>query len=143
MFFPGTSKPTGLVPWCTFTDPELAHVGLTVAQARERHGDDVEVSRADLSHSDRARADGATVGRVVLVAAKGRLVGAHILSPAAGEVIHEPALAIHRKMRLRDLAGLIHVYPTLTTTTNLLAADAAYANARRFGWLIRSDKRRR
>ena len=137
MFFPGSSKPTALVPWCTFTDPELAHVGLTSAQAQERHGDDVEVSRADLAHSDRARADGTTEGRVVLVSVKGRLVGAHILAPVAGEMIHEPALAIHQKMRLSDLSGLVHVYPTLTTTTNLLAADAAFARARRLRWLVR------
>ncbi len=140
MFFPGSSKVTDLVPWCTFTNPELAHAGLTIAEARERHGDDVEVARADLSHSDRARADATTEGRVVLVTAKERLVGAHILAPTAGEMIHEPALAIQRKMKLRDLAGLIHVYPTLTTTTNLLAADAAYATARKFSWLIRRGR---
>ncbi len=141
MFFPGASKPTALIPWCTFTDPELAHAGLTVAQARERYGDDVEVSRADLAHSDRARADETTEGRVVLVAVKGRLVGAHILSPVAGEMIHEPALAIHQKLKLSDLAGLIHVYPTLTTTTNLLAADAAFARARGLRWLVRATDR--
>jgi pyruvate/2-oxoglutarate dehydrogenase complex dihydrolipoamide dehydrogenase (E3) component len=137
MFFPGSTKPTGLVPWATFTDPELAHVGMTTEEAREAHGGDVEVARADLAHSDRARADGTTEGRVVLVTARGRLVGAHILAPTAGEMIHEPALAIHRKMKLRDLAGMIHVYPTLTTTTNLLAAEAAYANAARLTWLTR------
>ena len=63
MFFPGRSKGDYGVPWCTFTDPELAHAGLTAAQARERFGeDDVEVHRHELSHSDRARADGATTG---------------------------------------------------------------------------------
>jgi pyruvate/2-oxoglutarate dehydrogenase complex dihydrolipoamide dehydrogenase (E3) component len=136
MFFPASSKATELVPWCTFTDPELAHAGLTVAEARERYGDDVEVARADLAHSDRARADDTTEGRVLLVTAKGRLVGAHILAPTAGEMIHEPALAIQQQLKLRDLAGLIHVYPTLTTSTNLLAADAAYATARKFSWLV-------
>lgn len=137
MFFPGKSKPVDLVPWCTFTDPELAHAGLTVAEAREKHGDDVEVARVDLEHSDRARADGATAGRVVLVTAKGRLVGAHILAATAGEMIHEPALAIHQKLKLRDLAGLIHVYPTLTTSLNLLAADAAYEQASSLPrWLV-------
>lgn len=78
---------------------------------------------------------------MVLVAVKGRLVGAHILAPVAGEMIHEPALAIHQKMRLRDLSGLIHVYPTLTTTTNLLAADAAFARARGLRWLVRATGR--
>ncbi len=137
MFFPGTSAAPDLVPWCTFTDPELAHAGLTAAEARDRYGDAVEVVRADLTHSDRARAEGSTDGRVVLVTAKGRLVGAHILAGTAGEMIHEPALAIHQKMKLADLAGLIHVYPTLTTSINLLAAEAAQNRARRLGWLIR------
>ena len=62
MFFPGRAKGDYGVPWCTFTDPELAHAGLTGAEARERFGDDVEVHRHELSHSDRARADGATTG---------------------------------------------------------------------------------
>ncbi len=137
MVFPGSSTPTSQVPWATFTDPELAHVGLTVEEARAEHGDDVEVARADLGHSDRARADGTTEGRVLLVTAKGRLVGAHILAPSAGEMIHEPALAIHQRMRLRDLAQLIHVYPTLSTSTNLLAAEASYVRARRLSWLTR------
>jgi pyruvate/2-oxoglutarate dehydrogenase complex dihydrolipoamide dehydrogenase (E3) component len=137
MVFPGSSTPTTQVPWATFTDPELAHVGLTVEEARAEHGDDVDVARADLGHSDRARADGTPEGRVLLVTAKGRLVGAHILAPSAGEMIHEPALAIHQGMRLRDLAQLIHVYPTLSTSTNLLAAEASYDRARRLSWLTR------
>ncbi|MBA3381673.1 MAG: FAD-dependent oxidoreductase [Actinobacteria bacterium] len=138
MFFPGKGKVSDLVPWTTFTDPELAHVGLTVAEARERHGTkEVAVERADLSHSDRARADGTTSGRIVLITARDKLVGAHILAPGAGELIHEPALAIREGMKLRELASLIHVYPTMTTSINLLAAEAAYRYAGRFGWLTR------
>jgi len=142
MFFPGKGKVSDLVPWTTFTDPELAHVGLTAAEARERHGEaKIAVERADLSHSDRARADGAAEGRIVLVTARDKLVGAHILAPAAGEMIHEPALAIRERMKLRNLASMIHVYPTMTTSMNLLAAEAAYRYARRFGWLIRLNRR--
>ncbi len=138
MFFPGRGRVSDLVPWTTFTDPELAHVGLTAAEARERHGaEKVAVERADLSHSDRARADGTSEGRIMLVTARDKLVGAHILAPAAGELIHEPALAIRQGMKLRDLASLIHVYPTMATSINLLAAEAAYRHARRFGWLTR------
>ena len=141
MFFPGKGKVSELVPWTTFTDPELAHVGLTSAEAEEQHGaKKVAVARVDLSHSDRARADGMTEGRIVLVTARDKLVGAHILAPAAGEMIHEPTLAIRQGMKLRDLASMIHVYPTMTTSINLLAAEAAYAYARRFGWLVRRVK---
>ncbi|HVL27189.1 MAG TPA: FAD-dependent oxidoreductase [Acidimicrobiales bacterium] len=139
-FFPGKGKVTDFVPWCTFTDPELAHAGLTVAEAEEKHGDDVEVYRLDLSHSDRARADGATEGAIVLVTAKGRLVGAHVLAPAGGEMIHELALAINEGMKLAEVASLIHVYPTLSTGIGQLAAEAAFEGAKRLRWLVRKEK---
>jgi len=142
MFFPGKARDIGLVPWCTFTDPELAHAGLTRAEAIKLHGERrVEVSRSDLSHSDRARADGTEEGRIVLVAARGKLVGAHILAPAAGELIHELALAISQGLKVRDLGELTHVYPTIATSVNLAGAEAAYAYARRFGWLVRREKK--
>jgi len=138
MFFPGKSKASELVPWTTFTDPELAHVGMTVAEAQERKGvENVGVERVDLAHSDRARAEGTIEGRIVLVTVREKIVGAHILAPAAGEMIHELALAIDKGLKLRDLASLIHVYPTMTTSVNLLAADAAYRYARRFRWLAK------
>ncbi|MGH2686573.1 MAG: dihydrolipoyl dehydrogenase family protein, partial [Actinomycetota bacterium] len=137
MFFPGKGTVTDFVPWCTFTDPELAHAGMTIAEAEAAHGGDVEVWRMGLDRSDRARADSAASGAVVVVTAKGRLVGAHVLAPSAGEIIHELALGISKGMKLNDLAGLIHVYPTLSTSVGQLAAEAAYAGARRFRWLIR------
>src|SRR3712207_6033700 len=64
MFFPGKGKVDDFVPWCTFTDPELAHAGLTVREAQEAHGDAVDVWRVDLAHSDRARAEGSTAGAI-------------------------------------------------------------------------------
>jgi pyruvate/2-oxoglutarate dehydrogenase complex dihydrolipoamide dehydrogenase (E3) component len=137
MLFPGKGKVSELVPWCTFTEPELAHAGLTSAEAREQHGDHVEVRRISLAHSDRARCDAATVGGLVLVSVKGRLVGAHALAPAAGELIHELALSIRNGAKLHELAGLVHVYPTLSTSVVLLCAEAAYERAGRFSWLIR------
>jgi len=141
MFFPGKGKAGETVPWCTFTDPELAHAGLTSAEARKRHGDDVEVSVQELTHSDRARAEGATGGSIVIVTAKDKVVGAHILAPSAGEMIHELALAIHQGLKLSELAGLIHVYPTFATGIGQLAAESAFAKARRFGWLARAGRR--
>ncbi|CAN5644798.1 FAD-dependent oxidoreductase [soil metagenome] len=140
MFFPGRGTVSGLVPWCTFTDPELAHVGLTTEEARQRHGSAVEVHRLDLAHSDRARADGHAEGAVVVVSAGGALVGAHVLAPAAGEVIHELALALHQGMALSELASLIHVYPTLATSVGQLAAEAAFAGARRWAWTVRAGR---
>jgi pyruvate/2-oxoglutarate dehydrogenase complex dihydrolipoamide dehydrogenase (E3) component len=140
MFFPGSSKGAYAVPWCTFTDPELAHAGMTVAEAREQHGaDDVEVFRQDLTHSDRARAEGAEEGAIILVTAKKRIVGAHILAPSAGELIHELALAIHQKMKLGDVASMIHVYPTLAIGVSQLAAEAAFESAQKYKFLVRSS----
>jgi pyruvate/2-oxoglutarate dehydrogenase complex dihydrolipoamide dehydrogenase (E3) component len=139
-FYPGKGKVTDLVPWCTFTDPELAHAGLTVAEAEKKHGDDVEVWRMELAHSDRARADASTEGAIVVVTAKGKVVGAHILAPSAGEMIHELALAVNEGMKLAQLASLIHVYPTLSTSIGQLAGEAAFEGAKRLRWLVRKEK---
>jgi pyruvate/2-oxoglutarate dehydrogenase complex dihydrolipoamide dehydrogenase (E3) component len=139
-FYPGKGKVTDFVPWCTFTDPELAHAGLTIAEAEKKHGDEVEVWRMDLAHSDRARADGATEGAIIVVTAKGKVVGAHILAPSAGEMIHELAVAINEGMKLSELASLIHVYPTLSTGIGQLAGEAAFEGAKRLRWLVRKEK---
>ncbi len=139
MFLPGSSGGEYLVPWVTFTDPELAHAGLTEAQAREQHGDgDVELWRQDLAHSDRARADSADDGEIRIVTVKGRVVGAHALAPNAGELIGELVLAIDQKLKLRELAGVVHAYPTIALAIQQVAAEASYATAEKYSWLVRS-----
>jgi len=138
MFFPASARDDYEVPWCTFTDPELARVGLTETQARERWGDDVRVWQHELDDSDRARAEGADAGAMRVVTHKGRIVGGHVLSPAAGEIIHELVLAVDRGLSLTDLAGIVHVYPTFAIGLQQLAGEAAYESARRLGWLVRS-----
>jgi pyruvate/2-oxoglutarate dehydrogenase complex dihydrolipoamide dehydrogenase (E3) component len=138
MFFPGKGRFDSLVPWTTFTEPELAHAGLTVAEARRRHGDDAEVWRMELAHSDRARADGTEDGLILVVCAKKRIVGAHILAAAAGELIQELAGAIERGIKFSDLASQIHVYPTMATSIAQLAGQAAFEGAQRYKWLVRT-----
>ncbi len=139
MFLPSSTGGDYLVPWCTFTDPELAHAGLTEAQARAEHGDDaVAVWRQDLSHSDRVRADSAAEGEIRIVTAKGRIVGAHALAPSAGELIGELALAIDQKLKLAELASVVHVYPTIALAIQQIAGEAAYASAEKLSWLVRS-----
>ena len=140
MAFPGTADDEVLVPWATFTDPELAHAGLTHAEAVERFGaDDVALHRHDLGDSDRARAEGVGEGRILVVTHKGRIVGGHALAPAAGELIGELVLAIAEKKKLTDLAGVVHVYPTIALGIAQMAAAASYEAARRFAFLVRSS----
>ena len=78
---------------------------------------------------------------MVVVTAKERIVGAHILAPAAGELIHELALAIRLEMKLGDLAGMVHVYPTMATEVGRLAAESAFQRARRLRWMVRWRRR--
>ncbi len=137
MFVPGKGKVTASVPWCTFTDPELAHAGLTEAEARERHGHDIEVWHQDLVHNDRARADGAPEGVMMIITDKKKIVGAHILAPAAGEMIHEFALAIEEGVKLNQLSQFMHVYPTISTSVGQLAGEAAFEKAEKLRWLVR------
>ena len=141
MFLPGRGVPAQLVPWCTFTDPELAHVGLTAAEARERHGRrTVQVYRHELAHNDRARADATTDGLLLVVTVKDRIVGAHALAPSAGELIHEMALAIRFGIGIDELSELVHVYPTLASGFARIGADRSNATARRYRPLARLSR---
>ena len=137
MFFPGKGKVTASVPWCTFTDPELAHAGFTEAEAREHNDKDVEVWHQNLEHNDRARADGAAEGAIMIITDKKKIVGAHILAPAAGEMIHEFALAIEEGVKLNELSQFMHVYPTVSTSVGQLAGEAAFEKAEKLRWLIK------
>ena len=137
MFFPGKGKVVAAVPWCTFTDPELAHTGLTEAEARANHGDNIQVWQIDLEHNDRARADGASEGSIMIITDKNKIVGAHILAPAAGEMIHEFALAIEEGVKLSELSQFMHVYPTYGTSIGQLAGEAAFEKAEKLRWLVK------
>jgi pyruvate/2-oxoglutarate dehydrogenase complex dihydrolipoamide dehydrogenase (E3) component len=112
-------------PWTTFTEPELAHVGLTDAEAVAR-GRPVRVYRHSFRQDDRALVDEAGQGLVKIVAdPRGRILGAHILGPRAGELIHEFVLAMRHDLSVRALADTIHVYPTLSMA-NQRAAQRFY-----------------
>jgi pyruvate/2-oxoglutarate dehydrogenase complex dihydrolipoamide dehydrogenase (E3) component len=104
-----------VIPWCIYSDPELARVGLTEDEARERHGSGVQVHTYDVGDLDRAVADRRGFGRVKIVAdRRGQVLGCHLLSPRAGTVIVEAALAMREGAGLGDLAELVHPYPTLS-----------------------------
>lgn len=121
-----------VVPWVTFLDPEVARVGLTEEQARERHRG-VEVVRFPMGRVDRARMLGEPRGLVKLVTAArrvvgraggGRVVGAHIVGPHAGEMIHEAVLAMQANVFAGRLAQAIHAYPTAALAVQQAASQA-------------------
>lgn len=115
ILFPGSQAwDERVVPWTTFTDPEVARVGITEDEARER-GTPHEVHRWRFDEVDRAVTEGSGDGFLKVVAThRGRILGAHIVGPHAGELIHEFVLAMRYKISLQDLARTIHVYPTLS-----------------------------
>jgi pyruvate/2-oxoglutarate dehydrogenase complex dihydrolipoamide dehydrogenase (E3) component len=113
-FFFGRGKASSLViPWCTFTDPEVAHVGLYEDEARKR-GHDVVTHTVNLEEVDRAVLDGATEGfaRVHMDGETGRILGATLVSEHAGETISEFVLAMTQGIPLSAFSSTIHPYPT-------------------------------
>jgi pyruvate/2-oxoglutarate dehydrogenase complex dihydrolipoamide dehydrogenase (E3) component len=104
---------TDHIPRVTFTTPELAQVGPTEAEARATFGAGVSVARAAFHHNDRAQAVRETEGFAKLVIRKGRVIGATVVGPEAGEVIAPLALAVSARMKVSTLAGVVLPYPTL------------------------------
>ncbi|WP_119167484.1 dihydrolipoyl dehydrogenase family protein [Algihabitans albus] len=104
---------TKAVPWVTYTEPELAHVGLTEAMARKA-GQQINLLRWDFHENDRARAERQTEGLCkVVVTPKGKILGASIAGPQAGELIQPWVLAIANGLKISAMAQLIAPYPTL------------------------------
>ena len=133
MFLPGRSKATTLAPWCVFTEPELAHVGFTAAQAAERFGDRaVHVHRLELNRVTRARIEARSDGMIMLITARGRIVGGHILGHHAGEIINELALAVRFSLGLDELAQVPHAYPTIASGLSQLVDEQRLSRFRRF-----------
>ena len=119
IFFPFSKTINyAVVPWTTFCDPEVARCGLTEAEAREKYGD-VDVFTLDQADVDRAVAEGETQGFTKVIASRwnGKILGVHVVGANAGEVIHEYVLAMQAGIPLRKLSGMIHVYPTFSSST--------------------------
>jgi pyruvate/2-oxoglutarate dehydrogenase complex dihydrolipoamide dehydrogenase (E3) component len=105
---------TDIIPWVTYTDPEMAHVGLTEADARKAHGDTIRVLRWPFHDNDRAVAEGKTKGLVKIVTLKnGRIIGASIVGANAGDLIAMWTLAITGKQKISAIANMVLPYPTL------------------------------
>lgn len=126
---PGAAKGiSDRVPWTTFTDPEVAHVGLTEEQARERFGDGVMTCDWPMARVDRARTEGDTAGFLKLIhKPDGTLLGVTIVCGRAGEMIHEWIVAIEHSLKVGDLSQVIHVYPTYSTASMQSTAEIRMA----------------
>lgn len=103
---------TAHIPWAIYTDPELAQVGLTEAQARQQYGARVEVVRFAFYENDRAVAERRTTGQIKLMVLRGRPIGATIVGHGAGELIGIWALVLANNLKMRKVAGMIAPYPT-------------------------------
>ncbi|MEM6421596.1 MAG: FAD-dependent oxidoreductase [Pseudomonadota bacterium] len=115
------------IPWVSYTDPELAQAGLTEAQAKEEHGDAVEVMRFPFADNDRAVADARREGLIkVMTGRKGKILGASIVGPQAGELILPWAMALANGLKIGAMANSVAAYPTLSEVSKR-AAGAYYA----------------
>lgn len=121
---PGTKVDYAALPRVTYTDPELAQVGLTEEEARAAGHADIRIHRWPLSENDRAIAEGRPEGLLKLVVtAKGRMLGAGVVAPHAGEMAGTFGLMIGRKLPLSALAGMVLPYPTLAEAGKRAAGD--------------------
>lgn len=118
------------IPWVTYTQPELAQVGLTEAAARKAHGNKTEVVRFPFHHNDRAIAERKTRGLIKVMVVRGRAVGVSIAGEQAGELINLWALVIANKMKMSEVANMVAPYPTIGELNK--RAAGAYFSPRLF-----------
>ena len=109
-----------VVPSVVYTEPECAEVGISEHEANDSA---YNVVRFEMKDLDRAVAERSTAGFAKLIVKKGRLVGAQIIGNHAGETIHELVLAIQHKMKLSDITGLIHAYPSYAQVNRRVAGQ--------------------
>ncbi|WP_075791326.1 FAD-dependent oxidoreductase [Massilia putida] len=135
-----------VIPWCTFTDPEVARVGLSETEAREQQVE-YEVTRFDLAELDRAVAEEAPRGfvKVLTVPGKDKILGATIVGEHAGDLMAEYVLAMKHGIGLNKILGTIHIYPTLAEANNYAAGEwkRAHAPQRLLAWAARFHAWRR
>jgi len=114
------------LPWVTYTDPELAQVGLTEEAARQQYGNKIKVIEAEFAENDRAVAESLTKGQLRVVTLKnGKILGASMVGAHAGELLGVWALAITQGLKIGAITGIITPYPTLGEI-NKRAAGAWY-----------------
>ncbi|MBA2770598.1 MAG: NAD(P)/FAD-dependent oxidoreductase, partial [Sphingomonas sp.] len=135
-----------VLPWVTYTDPEVAHVGLTEATAKEQNTA-FEIVRYDVGHLDRAVTESANRGFVKLLVQPGkdRILGVTIVAHNAGEMLAEYVLAMKHKLGLNKVLGTIHAYPTMAEANKYAAGEWKKANKpeRVLKWVERYHRWRR
>jgi pyruvate/2-oxoglutarate dehydrogenase complex dihydrolipoamide dehydrogenase (E3) component/uncharacterized membrane protein YdjX (TVP38/TMEM64 family) len=135
-----------VIPWATFTDPEVARVGLNEQDAKDQ-GIPYELTRYGIDDLDRAIADGAAHGfvKVLTVPGKDRILGVTIVGEHAGDLLAEFVLAMKHGLGLNKILGTIHTYPTLSEANKYAAGEwkRAHAPQRVLAWLQRYHARRR
>ena len=115
---------TDIIPHVTFTDPELAQVGLTEVEARKEYGASMKVVRWPFHNNDRAQAEGKTAGLIKAVIGKrGRILGVGIVGANAGELIQPWILAMAEGLKIRAIAGMVAPYPTLGEINRRVAVN--------------------
>ena len=128
-----------VVPWATFTDPELARVGLSEDEARKQHGE-IKIYKYSFKDHDRAVIDGETEGLIKLVCdKKGKILGASILGVGAGDLINEYIFAMKNNMPLQKISGTIHIYPSMGQIVKR-GADQYYSEKLFSGWFPKLSK---
>ncbi|MGO9137052.1 MAG: dihydrolipoyl dehydrogenase family protein [Syntrophales bacterium] len=113
----------GRIGWCTYTDPEVASVGLNEKRAR-KEGIDYQIFEEFFVDNDRALVEGETLGKIkILLNPHGKLLGCQIIGSHAGELIHEWVIAMAGTVKLSTIAGAVHIYPTLSEISKRAAGQ--------------------
>lgn len=110
-----------VIPAVVYTEPEVAQVGISVEQCNKLPNG--EVYQFNIDQLDRAVTDNNEAGVAKILTDRGRIVGAHIIGPHAGELIHELALAVQEKMKVSKLTSLVHAYPSYSQLNKRLAGQ--------------------
>ena len=102
------------IGWCTYTDPEVASIGLNEKRAR-KEGMDYQIIEEHFVDNDRALAEGEMLGKIkILLSPNGKILGCQIIGAHAGDLIHEWVIAITGGVKLSSMAGAVHIYPTMS-----------------------------
>jgi len=125
----------GKIGWCTYTDPEVASIGLNEKRAKAE-GVPYRLWEETFADNDRAQAEGETIGKIkILASPQGKLLGCQIIGANAGELIHEWVVAVAGGVKLSTLAGAVHIYPTVSEISKRVAgkifAEKIFSDASR------------